>query len=433
MMTFLPQGGAHKGRALGRQISLLSLAGLVALAGCGGEGFAANERASVLFSPLRTQTAAPRVLDDPGAPAKDGIQEIQGIVAEFEKGMSAGAAAPSMASLESQFIQRGRYLDLVGIYQNMLKKNTVQAPNEGGASGPSAIEVRLARAYLRLGQTRLARQTLDHMIEKNPDSAMTWFLNAAFWLPEAADSPDAAARVVANWQKALDIDPNFVGFDQPNLPSLQEQLAALRARTPADKIATATAELHKKLNPNAVEKSAAAPAAAAPVEVAKPAPAPAVQAPEEVAPETTAAAEPKAALAPPAPEKSAPRQRIPYIMAHAHRALAAGQMAQATQLFEQVLARESDHFGAKFGLIRAGWMNAAKRPALEKSLRELAARSDLKPRDQIEVGRFVYYDLKDPALAISVWERVKKQDAALAKSLGLDMLIEDAKRPVESD
>jgi|GEM_PF-6453253 len=419
MMTLL-KDAANNARSFRRQIWRVSLAGLLALAGCGGDEFAASENSSVLFSPLRTQTAAPRVVEDPGAPAKDGIQEIQDIVAEFEAGMSAGASAPSMVSLESQFIQRGRYLDLVGIYQNMIKKHTVQAPGEGGASGSGAIEVRLARAYLRLGQTRLARETLDHMIEDNPDSPMTWFLNAAYWLPEAADSQDAAARVVANWQKALDIEPNFVGFDQPNMPSLKEQLAVLRTRTPADKIAEATAELHKLMNPGAVEKGAEAPAEAEPVEVAQIAPPPVVEAPKEVAP---------AVVVP--PEENAPPQRIPYIMAHANMALAGGQMAQAAQLFSQVLARESDHFGAKFGLIRAGWMNPAQRPALEKSLRQLAARADLKPREQVEVGRFVYYDLKDSGLAISVWERVKKQDPAVADALGLDMLIEDAKRPVE--
>lgn len=422
-------------RPVRRDVSLLSLAALVALAGCGDDGFAANENSSVLFSPLRTQSAVPTVVEDPDAPGKDGIQEIQSIVANFEQGMMADGtqAPPNMIDLEAEFIQRGRYLDLVGIYQNMIKKNTVQAAGaDGAATATGPIELRLVRAYLRLGQMSLAREMLDKMIQDNADSPMTWFLNAAYWLPEAADSPDAAARVVANWQKTLEIEPNFVGFDQANAPSIREQLAVLRERTPADKIAEATAELHRKMNPNAVEKRDAD---AKPVAVAQaPVEEPEVEAPKvEEAPEPAVVAEVKAPAEEPAPApaESAKPQRIPHLMAFANMALAQEQTGEAVKLFKQVLAREPEHFGAQFGLIRAGWMHPAQRPELEKNLRALAARSDLSAREELDLGRFVYYDTQDRALAIKLWESVKKKNPKLAESVGLDALIEDAKRPVE--
>lgn len=433
-------------RPFRREISVLSLAALVVLAGCGGDDFGASSNESVLFSPLRTQSAVPTVIEDPDAPAKDGIEEIQAIVGSFETGMTAGSQLPpSMIDLEAQFIQRGRYLDLIGIYQNMIQKNTVQP--DAGAEGAAAtltgpIELRLARAYLRLGQNRLAREMLDKMILENADSPMTWFLNAAYWLPEAAESEDAAARVIANWQKTLDIEPDFVGFDQTNAPSLKEQLASLRQQTPADKVATATAELHKKMNPNAVEKTAEdAPQALEeaveeavddkPVEVADAVvAAPSDIAEPEVVPEVAAQGDssPKET-----PEESAKPLRIPHIIAHGNMALSQDKPAQAARLFKEVLAREPDHFGAQFGLIRAGWTQSNQRPGLEKSLRELAARTDLKPREQLAVGRFVYYDLGDRELAIKLWESVKKQNPTLAESVGIDALIEDAKQPLDSD
>src|SRR5690554_6818878 len=105
MMTFLSKNAASPTRLFRRQISLLSLAGLfglVTLAGCGGDEFGTNETSSVLFSPLGTQVAAPTRVEDPAAPAKDGIQEIQAIVADFEKGTSADGApaSPTMVGLE---------------------------------------------------------------------------------------------------------------------------------------------------------------------------------------------------------------------------------------------------------------------------------------------------------------------------------------------
>lgn len=395
------------------------------------------------------------MVEDPGAPADDGVKEIQTIVADFERGIVADAekpgsgSTPNMADLESKFIQQGRYLDLVGIYQNMIEKNTLRPDSDdvddsgerAGATSTGPIELRLARAYLRLGQTHFAREMLDKMIQQNSDSPMTWFLNAAYWLPEAADSQDAAARVIVNWQKTLEIAPGFVGFDQPDAPPLREQLAVLRQRTPADKVAAATAALHKKMNRNAVEKneqnSAVSPVVEAEDKSDAVADNVAVASQKADSPhhaQTASSTAKNNVIAPTTtPPKNAKPQRIPFMIAHANMALAQGQPAQAVELFEQVLARDADHFDAQFGLIRAGWSDPSKRPELKKKTRQLAARTDLKPRDQLELGRFVYFDLEDGGLAVKLWERVKKQAPGLAKSAGLNAMIEDAKSPADAE
>lgn len=107
-------------------------------------------------------------------------------------------------------------------------------------------------------------------------------------------------------------------------------------------------------------------------------------------------------------------------------ALAQEKYAEAERYFKQVLAREPRHFGAQFGLIRAGWPDETRRPALSADLRALAARDDLSAREQAEVGKFVYFDLGDPRLALKLWRAVEKRDAKMAKAMGLEALIQDA-------
>jgi tetratricopeptide (TPR) repeat protein len=393
---------------------MLLIAASAALGACSVNEPDADKAGTVLFSPLSSEAVAPEVVEDPDAPAANGVKEIQAIVSEFETGAS---NQPNFIDLESRFIERGRYLDLVGIYQNMLQKNTSQ-----NQADMTPVKLRLVRAYLRLGQMHLAREALDELIAERADSPMTWFLNAAYWLPEAGTSEEAAARVIANWQKSLQLDADFVGFEQPDAPPLRAQLKLLRQRVSAEKIAEAVAELHKKMNPNAVAKDSettdeTVDEADNVAEVAK----------KELAPILIANPTPPAAAAQPEPAKpgeSTP-QRIPFIIAHANMALAQGKTDEAERLFKQALEREPTNFQARFGLIRAGWPDESRRAELANSVRKLAKRKDLTPRQQYEVGRFVFFDLDDRKLALSLWSKVKERDPELAEMVGLDALIDD--------
>lgn len=409
------------------------------LAGCNVSGQMGQDSASVHFTPLRTRSVVPQVIADPGAPSEDGVDEIKAIVSDFEQGLSPEQAAgvedapgPNMADLEARFIQRGRYLDLVGIYQNMIGSKTGETPESAGLA--ATVDRRLVRAYLNLGQRHLARATLDEMLATRGDDPTSWFLNAAYFIPDAPTNPDAAARVVANWQKALDIDPDFEGFDQPGVPGIRQQLEILRQRTPEAKISEAMAELHGKMNAGAVENQAQAgdETSEAPV-VAQ------VVAPQEApTPPVVGTPPPAQELAQvPAPAPSVPdaparskvddnRERTPYLVAYGNMALAQEKYAEAERYFNQVLAREPGHFGAQFGLIRAGWPDEARRAALAADLRKLAAREDLTAREQAEVGKFVYFDLGDPSLALKLWRAVEKRDPKMAKAMGLEALIKDA-------
>lgn len=390
-------------------------------AGCG-EGPVDDTNGAVYFSPLENETVAPeKVVDQTRVPQEE-IERVKPIVDGFSKGadrlFQREDAAEVLPQIEMAYLISGRYLELVGIYQNVVE--------EQGISSPAAP--RLVRALLRLGQRQQARELIDKLLASQPDSARPWFLNGAYWLPEARDSEDAAARVVASWKKSLAIDPDFDGLEQPNAPSLAQQVEQLEARTSPEALAEARAELDAPRDVPAeaadeddeavaekVEQPEGAPVEEAPAE--EPAEQPGAEALAEAATAPTAAA--------PAPIAPQPAEEpVPVLIARGEMQLAQGDANSAEQLFQKAIERDPVNVTARLGLIRAGWTEETRRAELSKTLRTLAERDDLTPRQQYEIGLFALTKMGDRQLAGELFRKVKERDPQLAETVGIDALLE---------
>ncbi len=401
--------------ALGAGVGLLA-------SGCG-QGPVDDSAGAVSFSPLETGTVTPEVVSDrQQVPAKQ-KKQVQDIIDGFKKNalkfFQSGDPQGRLSQIETVFIASGHYLDLVGIYQNVVEKQGIS----------SDAVPHLARAYLRLGQEPEARALLDKMILHRANEPQTWFLNGAYWLPKAQNSEDAAARVVASWQKALEIDPNFNVAGQGNTPPLRQQLAALRQRTPKEAIKKAVDEIAQKPVDLAKKPIKAAPRSdlrASDLRASAPSPAP-------------PGAKPRAQSAPsPAPQAPSPAQSAPspapqaetaeVIIARGDIALSQGDADKAEQYYKKALQQKPNSASARFGLIRAAWTDDARRNQAGRDLRKLAKRDDLSARQLYDVGLFAFSKLGDNKLAIDLWKRAKQSDPALARQANIDELIKQASR-----
>jgi tetratricopeptide (TPR) repeat protein len=113
-------------------------------------------------------------------------------------------------------------------------------------------------------------------------------------------------------------------------------------------------------------------------------------------------------------------------VARGQMALSQGQSEQAEQFFAQALKRDPDSVDARLGQIQNAWSDETRRNELARSIRTLAERDDLTPRQQYEVGLFAFTKMSDAKLARELWQKVEERDPQLADSVGLDGLMERA-------
>ncbi len=421
-----------------RPSKALSLAAIItALAilstGCG-EGVVDDGADTVYFAPLERDELRTERVAAPDGPSDEEVAQVKPIIDGFSENAGAlfarGDIESRLPQIEQVFISTGHYLDLVAIYQNVVD-------TQGISSRAAPL---LVRHYLRLGQRHLARDLLDEMIAERPNEPQTWFLNGAFWLPKLEGSEEAVARVVASWQKVLDLDPNFEGFGRADLPSLREQLEALRQRASQEAISEAVAELDE-------ERAAPADEADQDEEPRETDEAEQEDEPQELddaeladakSPEADAELlahhDQSAADGEPAPKTQAPDETkeaepVAITLARADMALGQGDASGAKELFEEALEREPTNVAATLGIIRSGWEDDdSSRNQLATSLRELAERDDLTPRQQYDIGQFAFSKMQDRKLAAELWKEAKERDPKLAERVGLDRLIERASR-----
>lgn len=408
---------------------LAGIAAIITLStGCG-EGVVDDDADTVYFAPLERDELRTERIAAPEGPSDEQVAQVKPIIDGFSENAGAlfarGDIESRLPQIEQVFVSTGHYLDLVAIYQNVVD-------TQGISSRATAL---LVRHYLRLGQRHLARDLLDEMIAERPDDPQTWFLNGTFWLPKLEGSEEAGARVIASWQKVLDLDANFEGFEQANLPPLREQLEALRQRVPQAAVRKAVAELDEEgaaaeetgpdEKPRELE---AAEQQEAPRETAD------AELPEADA-ELPAHRDPSdadgepAPEAQPAPEESKEAEPVAITLARADMALGQGDAGGAKELFEEVLEREPTNVDATVGIVRSGWQDdESSRNQLATTLRELAERDDLTPRQQYDIGQFAFTKMQDPKLAAKLWKEAKERDPKLADRVGLDRLIERASR-----
>ena len=412
------------------------------LFGCGQETVD-SDRDPVYFSPIEAQTIEPKVFEDPGpSMAEEQRKELQPVLAGFRRNARRVLAKPDIgeriSQIESIFVASGHIFELADIYQNLVA--------EDGAASPAAP--RLAWILLQLGQEKQARMWIDRLMVQYPGRASSWYLDTVYHLPKLRESTSAAARVVYGWNRVQSEDTTELsGFGDRQMKMVGNQASRLEAALPegaltsveeeiTDLLSTPLAELDtppalKNRTDATPETSPAGTENASGDEEKPPVETQAADAEqgeiEGVTPdedESEADSPELAAPTPPADRAVEKREPIKITVARGKIALSSGDTMKAVRAFQTALEREPEHVEALLGMARARWQSEDMRDEAAASVRKLAARDDLTPRQTYEVGLFAFSKLDDNKLARELWQDVMEDDAALAKRVGLEEMLE---------
>jgi hypothetical protein len=364
------------------------------------------------FHPLQAEESLVEPVEDPGPPVK--TEEMQGY-SQIMEGFRANAEMLFQRSdiekrldqIEQVFVSTGHYLELVAIYQRVVEKQ--------GYDTPAAT--RLAWALVRLGQRQQAKALIDNLKEARSSDPDVHFIDGAYWLNRARQSREAAARTVLAWQKTLELDPDYEGFEEARASKIQTQIDRLRQQ-----IGAPAAEVLKQAKP--------------------PEPTP-EQAKVDRDPETTQAPDniqepektqqPEAAEKPealaqkpdetstdeaPAPQREKPSP-VSVRLTRASLAVSEGNLEEARGLYESVLEDESDNLRAQFGLLKVRQRDGAAAESLTKETRSLLDHPALDAQTAYNIGLFARARLDAEKLAESFFEFVRTKDPAFAEQNGL--------------
>ncbi|MGM0556799.1 MAG: tetratricopeptide repeat protein [Myxococcota bacterium] len=410
------------------------------LIGCG-KGTVDSERDPVYFSPLEDHELEPKIHEDPGpAMSAEERQQIQPVIEGFRQNARRVLVKPDIgqriSQIESIFIASGHIFELADIYQGLVE--------EEGVSSPAAP--RLAWILLQLGQEKQARMWIDRLLVEYPGRASSWYLDAIYHLPRLRESNAAAARIVYSWNRSQSEDTtSLAGFGQRQMTMVGQQVAQLEERLSkaaldraekdlAELLATPISELE---TPPGLKDEAAE---AAPEEDlvddeqqgqvdegARSDDSPTEQQ-EQNTDNAQGSPDDTRQPAPPANRSEEKTEPVKITVARGTIALANDDTEKAMQMFQAALQREPDNVEAKLGMARAGWTVEEMKNQSASVIRQLAARDDLTPRQTYEIGLFAFSKMDDNALATKLWEQVADDDPELAKRVGLNELLEKARR-----
>jgi tetratricopeptide (TPR) repeat protein len=278
----------------------------------------------------------------------------------------------------------------VGIYQRDVA--------EKGAKSHAAA--RLGWAYIRLGQEKPAKELVALLKTEESERAMAFFLEGAGHLQWDAGSEESNQGLYRSWSRALELNPNFKGFEGISAAQMRAQLERLKPQLgePVDALALAQERVQ------GVTAAALAATAAKPTEVEPEVPA--------VEPEV------------PAAEPDDPERQYRITVARAELALNEAKYQEAEELFIQAKALVPSGFAAEFGHLRAGWGQEGARPRIRPRFEELAKRDDLTGRQAYDLGIFLLNVVQDKALAAGVLNRVKTLDPELAGRVNIDKILQ---------
>jgi Flp pilus assembly protein TadD len=379
------------------------------LVGCGQAPTSAD--GVTYFHPLQAEEPLVEPVQDPGPPVKteemEGYSQImEGFRANAEVLFRRADIEKRLDQIEQVFVSTGHYLELVSIYQRVVEKQ--------GYDTPAAP--RLAWALVRLGQRQQAKTLIDDLKEARPEDADVHFIDGAYWLNQARESREAAARTVLAWQKTLELDPDYEGFEEASASNIQTQIDRLRQQ-----IGAPPSEVLKQAKPPkpAPEK----PKADGESALAESKQTQSRQAPE---PEPTSA---EPADEPEGPEKVAEapddeaEQRKPspdsVRLTRASLAVSEGDLEQARNLYESVLEDDSDHLRAQFGLLKVRQRDGAAAESLAEEARSLLDHPKLDAQTAYNIGLFARAKLDAEELAESFFDVVRTKDPAFAEQNGL--------------
>lgn len=352
-------------------------------------------------TPLRyfaaVQLSAPSATDlpDPGPNiTQTELDTFEPIVEGFQKNhellLGQSDVREQLDRIENVYIATGRYLELVGIYQRDVA--------EKGAKSHAAA--RLGWAYIRLGQEKPAKELVALLKTEESERAMAFFLEGAGHLQWDAGSEESNQGLYRSWSRALELNPNFKGFEGISAAQMRAQLERLKPQLgePVDALALAQERVQ------GVTAAALAATAAKPTEVEPEVPA--------VEPEV------------PAAEPDDPERQYRITVARAELALNEAKYQEAEELFIQAKALVPSGFAAEFGHLRAGWGQEGARPRIRPRFEELAKRDDLTGRQAYDLGIFLLNVVQDKALAAGVLNRVKTLDPELAGRVNIDKILQ---------
>lgn len=362
----------------------------------------------VWFTAVETELPEPELVPDPGpAMSKAQISSyepiVNGFVKNHERLLARTDIRTQIERIENIFIALGRFHEIVAIYRDDVAVKGVQ----------SHIADRLAWAYVRLGQRKLARDLLDELLVALPDNASVHFLDGAYWIQIGERTPEELQKVVSAWRRLLELDPQFVGpegLDAAVIAAEVEKFEQqLEATPPAEPSAI---ELAKTV----VEKVATAPAADAPEAIQQPAQP--TQEPKTDQPQTNP---------PTTTPPTTNHQQYRLLVAKGQIALSNGDARAAENHFLAARRLNPTGFEAEFGRLQAGWTQESARNTVAEGMRKLAQRDDLTPRQKYDLGVFLWTKMSRADIARPLLEAVVAEAPDLATRLDVPGLLQRMK------
>lgn len=331
-----------------------------------------------------------------------------------------------LESIEQVFLLTGRYMELVALYQD--------AVEAGGPASPAAPA--LAWSYVQLGQEPQARALIDQLKTTRPDEAVVHVLDASLHLAQMERDSSAAARALASFQRARQLDPAFGPFRGLNAAGIAEQINRLEARQARTTGATQnavssanTAQNNADVQPPVAQNQPTA--EQNPGEESQP---PLAQNPPSVD-DTQLPITPDPAvqnqlpttqnspvLQPSAP---GPQQQAAIMVADGQITMARGEdhFEEAQRYFRRALEFEPNNIAAGLGLLQIASRSGAPDEMVRSQIELLNRQPALNARQAYELAMIALRRLNDRSLATSLLQKVQDLDPRYAERVGVDALL----------
>ena len=401
----------------------------LALAGCGQQPSSSD--GVTYFHPLQAEESLVEPVEDPGAPVD--TEEMRGY-RQIMEGFRANAGALFQRSdiekrldqIEQVFISTGHYLELVGIYQRVVEQQGIE----------SKAAPRLAWSLVRLGQRQQAKTLIDRLKDARPQDPDVHFIDGAFWLNRAQDSREAAAKTAMAWQKTLELDSDYKGFQEATASDIQNQIDRLKQN-----LGAAPSEIIQKTQPPAPVPAAEPPSedpraedqrdtegTSTPDAEARERPSePDAEETAQAAassdptdsPEETESDSPDATGAPQESPTTDEPSTVKVRLMRASLAASKGDLETAKRQYESVLEDESNNLQARFGLLKVRQKQGDAIGTLEDEVRSLLDHPELDAPTAYNIGLFVRARLDSDELATSFFDVVRTKDPEFAEQNGL--------------
>ncbi|TXD39583.1 hypothetical protein FRC96_06920 [Lujinxingia vulgaris] len=342
-----------------------------------------------------------------------------------------------LESIEQVFLLTGRYMELVALYQD--------AVEAGGALSPAAPA--LAWSYVQLGQEAQARELIDQLKTTRGNEAVVHVLDASLNLAQMERDSSAAARALASFQRARQLDPAFGPFRGLNAAGIAEQINRLEARQARTTGATQNA-VSSANTENTAQNNAEAQPPVAQNQVAQNQPAAEQSSGEDTQPpvaqspvaqnelptaQPPAAQNPLAVGQPPTAQNSAvlqpsapgPQQQAAIMVADGQITMARGEahFEEAQRYFRRALEFEPNNIAAGLGLLQIASRSGAPDEMVRSQIELLNRQPDLNARQAYELAMIALRRLNDRPLATSLLQKVQDLDPRYAERVGVDALL----------